>query len=70
MTAIHEMMVWLDNRDRHSGKIRKAELRYIRTKAHELYEKEQKRKCPYCGEPVNCVMAYPHPRPSWENKKP
>ena len=61
MTAIHKMMAWLDNRDRHSGKIRKAELRYIRTKAHELYEEEQKRKCLYCGEPTNCDMAYPHP---------
>lgn len=35
------MVEWLDNRDRHSGKMRKAELRYIRTKAHELLVDEK-----------------------------
>ena len=41
MTAIHEMVKWLDNRDAHSGKMRRAELRYIRTKAHELLANER-----------------------------
>lgn len=35
-TEITQMREWLDNRDAHSGKIRKAELRYIRAKCQEL----------------------------------
>lgn len=42
MTAIQKMVVWLDNRDAHSGKMRKSELRYIRTKAHELLAEEKR----------------------------
>jgi len=42
-TGITQMREWLDNRDRHSGKIRMAEMRYIRTKCHELEAQEKSR---------------------------
>ena len=41
---ITQMREWLDNRNRHSGKIRKAELRYIRTKCHELEAQSKTRE--------------------------
>ena len=54
MTELHKLVMWLDNRGAHSGKMRKAELRYIRTKAHELLAQEKKRVvvCPYCQKVV------------------
>lgn len=35
------MVEWLDNRNRHIGKIRRADMRYIRIKAHELLADEK-----------------------------
>jgi hypothetical protein len=40
-TGIQKMTEWLDNREAHIGKMRRADLRYIRAKAHLLLSEER-----------------------------